>query len=301
MQFFHRPRSTPDATLPPSSEFVSAPHLAPTAVAGAAISRGPGARRPPRLSVIVPVYGAGPRIVGAIGQLTSALSESRLRWEVIVVVDGDPSTLAAASLCRSRRVSVVGYHRRQGKGYAIRVGMAHALGTLVTFIDADMEISPDEIGRMARLLDLYKADVVVGSKRHPLSQVSYPPFRRVQSFAYQVLVHLLFDVKVRDTQTGLKMMRREVAECVARVALVKEFAFDLELLVLATHFGYGRIIECPVSIKYGFQSTVSVKAAFAVLWDTAAIYYRLRVVAWYDRATASASPQTAVEQTIPAK
>ena len=139
---------------------------------------------------------------------------------------------------------------------------------------------------MARLLQLYSADVVVGSKRHPLSLVHYPWPRRLQSLAYQLLVRLLFRVKVRDTQTGLKMFRREVAERVVDAALVKRFAFDLELLVLARHFGYVRIIEAPVQIDYKFQSTTSPRAVFSVLWDTAAIFYRLRIVRWYDGAEA---------------
>ena len=149
-----------------------------------------------------------------------------------------------------------------------------------------MEIAPEEIGRMARLLDLYSADVVVGSKRHPMSQVHYPWPRRVQSLAYQLLVRLLFRVKVRDTQTGLKMFRREVAERVLDAALVKRFAFDLELLVLARHFGFGRIIEAPVQIEFKFHSTTNPRAVFSALWDTAAIFYRLHVRHWYDGAEA---------------
>lgn len=238
----------------------------------------------PRISVIVPAYREGPRIVSNLVRLTQALEQTRSTWEVIVVVDGDPSTWAAAKTSGSAHVRILGYSRNRGKGFALRYGISQARGKLVTFIDSDMEIAPEEIGRMAGLLDLYQADVVVGSKRHPLSEVHYPWSRRVQSFAYQLLVRLLFQVRVRDTQTGLKMFRREVAERVVDAALVKRFAFDLELLVLASHFGYRRIIEAPVKIDYQFRSTTNPREVFAVLWDTAAIYYRLHLLKWYDRA-----------------
>jgi len=233
--------------------------------------------------VIVPAYREGSRIVPNLFRLTDALEQTGSTWEVIVVVDGDPATWAAAKDCQSPKVRVVGYSRNRGKGFALRYGISLAHGRLVTFIDSDMDIAPEEIGRMAGVLDLYQADVVVGSKRHPLSEVHYPWFRRVQSLAYQLLVRLLFQVRVRDTQTGLKMFRREVAERVVDVALVKRFAFDLELLVLAQHFGYRRIIESPVKIDYRFQSTTNPRAVFVVLWDTAAIYYRLHLLRWYDR------------------
>ena len=234
--------------------------------------------------MIVPAYREGPRIVDNLLCLTKALEQTGSSWEVIVVVDGDPETWAAARPCATSQVRIEGYSRNRGKGFALRYGIVQSRGRLVTFIDSDMEIAPEEIGRMAGLLELYEADVVVGSKRHPLSEVHYPWPRRVQSLTYQLLVRLLFRVKVRDTQTGLKMFRREVAERVVDTALVKRFAFDLELLVLASHFGYRRIIESPVKIDYQFQSTTNLRAVFLVLWDTAAIYYRLRLIRWYDRA-----------------
>lgn len=238
----------------------------------------------PRLSVVVPAYHNGTSIVANVGRLVDALNVTGLAWEVIVVVDGDTETYQAAVPLRSEAVKVVGYESNRGKGFALRWGIAAARGELVTFIDSDMEIGPEEIGRMAQLLDLYDADLVIGSKRHPLSRVHYPRLRRFQSLCYQLLVRLLFRVRVRDTQTGLKMMRREVAMRVLDVALVKRFAFDLELLAVAWHFGYRRILEAPVDIEYTFSSTTNVRAVFWVLWDTAAIFYRLHIRRWYDRA-----------------
>ena len=240
----------------------------------------------PELSIIVPTYHEAGTVVKNLERLNAALENTGVSFEVLVVVDGDTKTYAAARECLSPSVSVMGYSRNRGKGFALRYGISQARGRLVTFIDSDMEIAPEEIGRMARLLELYSADVVVGSKRHPMSQVHYPWPRRVQSLAYQLLVRLLFRVKVRDTQTGLKMFRREVAERVVDAALVKRFAFDLELLVLAHHFGFGRIIEAPVQIDYKFQSTTNPRAVISVLWDTAAIFYRLHVLHWYDGAEA---------------
>ncbi len=237
----------------------------------------------PRLSVVVPAYKDGRRIVDNITRLTDALTATGLCWEVIVVVDGDTATYRAASTVASEHVRVVGYGANRGKGFALRWGMNLACGDLVTFIDSDMEVGPEEIGRMAQLLDLYDADVVVGSKRHPLSRVRYPLLRRFQSLCYQLLVRLLFRVRVRDTQTGLKMMRREVAMRTVAVALVKRFAFDLELLALARHFGFTRIIEAPVTIDYQFSSTTNLKAVWYVLLDTFAVFYRLYIRRWYDR------------------
>jgi glycosyltransferase involved in cell wall biosynthesis len=238
---------------------------------------------PPHLSVIVPAYRDGAKIQGNLERLQSALDATGMTWEIVVVVDGDPLTAQFAQRARSSRVHVYAYQQNRGKGFALRYGMTKARGELVTMIDSDMEIAPEEIGRMTRLLDLYGADMVVGSKRHPLSEVHYPRFRRFQSLCYQLLVRILFRVNLRDTQTGLKVMRREVADRVIQVALVKRFAFDLELVVLAHRFGFRRIIEAPVRIEYGFSSTTNFRAALRVVWDTLAIFYRMRLRHWYDR------------------
>ncbi len=229
----------------------------------------------------MPAYHDGARIVDNLHRLAQALDATGITWEAIVVIDGDGETDRHAQSCASERIRIKSYPHNQGKGFALRYGIAFAKGELITLINSDMEIGPEEIGRMASLLQLYDADIVVGSKRHPLSCVSYPLFRRFQSWCYQCLVRVLFRVKVRDTQTGLKMMRAEVAQRVLRVALVKRFAFDLELLAVASHFGYRRIIEAPVVIDYKFSSSTNLRAAFLVLWDTAAIFYRLHLRGTY--------------------
>lgn len=248
---------------------------------------GPFCSRPtPALSVVVPAYREGAGIRASLERLTAALSVIGTSWEVVVVVDGDAATSKAARLCQSAQIRVVGYGRNLGKGFALRYGLAQTRGAVVTMIDADMEIAPEEIGRMVSLLQLYQADIVVGSKRHPMSEVHYPFSRRLQSRAYQLLLRLLFQFNVTDTQTGLKVMRREVATRVVDVALVKRFAFDVELLALARHFGYRRVIEAPVRIEYAFETTTGLAAVVRVLWDTAAIFYRLRLRHGYDHNSA---------------
>ena len=65
--------------------------------------------------------------------------------------------------------------------------------------------------------------------------------------------------------------------------LIKRFAFDLELLVVANWLGYRKICEAPIRLEYQFESTVNLKSAWNVLWDTAAIFYRLRVLHHYEK------------------
>jgi hypothetical protein len=149
-----------------------------------------------------------------------------------------------------------------------------------------MELDPRNIKSFIELMESSDCDAVIGSKRHPRSRVSYPFARRVQSSIYQLLIRLLFNLNIRDTQTGLKLFRREALAEVVPILAVKGFAFDLELLVVARKLGYTKIVEAPIDLSYHFESTVNVRAVWRILWDTAAIFYRLRILRYYDRMAA---------------
>ena len=197
--------------------------------------------------MVVPAYREGARIHDNLLRLLSELDQLGSDYEVVVVSDGNrDQTVSEAQRVDSSRLRVVEYPRNMGKGYALTTGVRHSTGALVTFIDADMELHPREIKQFINTLQDHQLDIVIGSKRHPDSRVHYPVFRRVQSLAYQLLIRLLFNVGVRDTQTGLKLFRRQVLEAVLPRLAVKQFAFDLELLVVAQHLGYTRIGEAPI-------------------------------------------------------
>ena len=78
----------------------------------------------------------------------------------------------------------------------------------------------------------YKADIIVGSKRHQASLVNYPFLRKGMSFGYQMLVRILFGLKIRDSQLGMKIFRRDVLNKILPKLVVKGYAFDIEILDL---------------------------------------------------------------------
>jgi hypothetical protein len=129
-----------------------------------------------------------------------------------------------------------------------------------------------------------KPDIIIGSKRHPESVVHYPPLRRLYSWGYQHLIHLLFRLKVKDTQVGIKMVDRRVISDVLPLLRESRFALDLELLVLAHRLGYTKIVEAPVRIEERFTSTISLKAVWLLLVDTLGLFVRFSILRQYDPA-----------------
>jgi hypothetical protein len=233
------------------------------------------------LSVILPCRNAGPAVRGFLRELIARL-EDVARFEVIVVSDGSTDdTVAIAREFASPAVRVFHYARGSGKGHALRVGLSEARGDYVGYIDSDGDIDPQAIGPFLALMKLYRADIVLGSKRHPMSEVTYPAVRRVMSWVYHKVARVLFLINVRDTQTGFKVIRREVLTAVLPRMLEKRYAFDLELLVIARLLGYRKVFEAPVRIDYRFSSQVVPTTAARILVDTAAIFYRRYILNTY--------------------
>src|SRR5919108_1795603 len=210
-----------------------------------------------QLSIVVPAYRQEATICQDIRRLERALATTGHDYELIVVVDGQvDQTFERAQEAASERVHILAYLDNHGKGHAVRHGMAQARGDVVGFIDAGMDLHPQGIGRLLEQLLAQQADVVIGSKRHPHSRVQYPLLRRLYSWCYQMLVWVLFGLRVKDTQVGLKLFRRAVMERVLPLLLVKRFAFDIEFLAVTHALGFARIEEGPVELTHNFKSTI---------------------------------------------
>jgi O-antigen/teichoic acid export membrane protein/glycosyltransferase involved in cell wall biosynthesis len=241
-----------------------------------------GTGESPEISLVVPSYNGGLALERSVRGMIALLDTLDRPFEVIVVSDGSTDDSARTLQRVSPRVSVIHYGQRHGKGVALRVGMTSARGRYVAFADGDGDLDVVELKSFLTLMDMYDPDMVIGSKRHPLSVVEYPSSRRIMSWCYQRLVRLLFGLNVRDTQTGMKLIRRDVLDAVLPRMLEKRYAFDLEFLVVARRLGYTRFFEAPVKLNYRFSSTISPRAVFRILLDTAAIFYRCYILRFYD-------------------
>jgi O-antigen/teichoic acid export membrane protein len=242
------------------------------------------------VTVVVPFFNPGPRFEKNIRSLGNVLSGQGVSFEIIAVSDGSTDGSERVARDIGAPVRCITLPCNQGKGSALRTGLRQARGEYVGFIDADGDIDPVILRPLITVTTAYRPDIVYASKRHPMSQVTYPPLRRLYSAGFQLLVRLLFRINVRDTQTGLKLVRREVLAAALPRMLEKRFAFDVELFVVAHRLGHRRFFEAPVEIGQRFSSSIDVRAVGRTLQDTLAIFYRLRVLRWYDEEQTASPP-----------
>ena len=240
------------------------------------------------LSVIVPAYKQEKTILRDLNNILGTLNKIRYDFELIVVIDGKiiDKTYQIAKSIRNPKVKVIGYKNNHGKGYAVRYGMAQTKGDYIAFIDSGMEIDPNGISMLLEHLEWYSADIIVGSKFHPASQIKYPFHRRIVSFGAHLIARYLLSINVYDTQAGIKIYRRPVLIKILPRLLIKSFAFDLEMLAVANHLGFHRIYEAPIKLNYDFSgehlNNSFLQTVLKCLKDALAIYYRLQILKYYD-------------------
>ncbi len=246
------------------------------------------------LSLIIPAYKQEKTIVENVLHIKKVLDTIRYDYEIIVVIDGlIDKTFEKLKKSKISKVKVIGYAENRGKSYAIRLGMHESQGDYVMFLDSGLEIDPNGISMLLEHMEWYQADIIVGSKRHPASQVTYSLQRRILSYGYYLIVKTLFGVNVKDTQAGIKIFRKKVIEKVLPRLVEKKFAGDLEILVVAKQLGFKRIYEAPIRLDYTLSditSAATLNSIRGIFQDTLAIFYRRYIMRYYAKPHALFKP-----------
>jgi len=245
------------------------------------------------ISILLPARNEAPRIyenlqrVRDVAQkLCTTQWQGLVRSYEIVVVDDGSTDGTWEEIQRAARempqITGVQLAHNAGKGWALRKAFEECHGSWIFFIDADLEIGPEHMEDLVRELRAHNADAVLGSKRAAVAATSYPWYRRVVSVTYAALVRMLVPVPVHDTQTGFKLFTRPVLETVMPRMLVRRYAFDIELLGIAHRFGF-RCVSCAVNVAFsGKRGSVTLGNMYGMFIDTLAVFYRLRMLKYYD-------------------
>lgn len=239
------------------------------------------------VSVIIPAYNLEHVIMKTISKVKNTLDSLGYRYEIIIVDDGSTDNTY------DRVKGMVGNHdngivrvykltRNRGKGFALLYGFLKSKCESIVFFDGDLDIPVFQIPVLLKALEHPDVDVVVTSKWHSLSRTIAIPTRMILSKVFSILVKVLLGIRIKDTQTGAKALRRRVLEVVMPKLLVKRYAFDAELLAAAQANGFN-IVEVPSVYPIKLTSKFKPKEIFHMLLDLLATSYRLKIRKWYTR------------------
>lgn len=239
---------------------------------------------PSSISVVLPAYQLGDVITENARRVASAVAGFPAH-EIVIVDDGstdDTADRLAALAASDDQFRIVTHQKNRGKGEALISGWKAASHPIAVFLDADLDLPPEQIPGLVERLD--EVDVVVGTKREAMRAGKYPRFRTFLSQLYSGTTSRMFGLPVNETQTGLKAFRKEALDTILPQVKITGYAFDLELLVRAHRAGY-TIEAAPVELSASARSA-SFRPSMA--WELGRDALRL---VWWSRSDRGLRPR----------
>lgn len=202
------------------------------------------------ISVVIPAYNEEKRLGPTLEKLRDYLASRFGDFELIVVDDG--STDGTAALVKRMAAEIPGLklienERNFGKGHSIKRGVLASTGDLVLTSDADMSTPIGELDKLIPFVSEGGCDIAIGSRGLKQSELlkRQPWYRERMGKAFNALVRLLLIRGIKDTQCGFKLFKREAAQRLFGLSLIRGFSFDAEILFVAGKSGM-KIREVPV-------------------------------------------------------
>ncbi|MEK6642677.1 MAG: glycosyltransferase family 2 protein [Planctomycetota bacterium] len=196
------------------------------------------------LSILIPVFNERATILQVIEKVR-AIDFGAPR-EIIVVDDGstDGTTQALETATSRADLQIVHHQKNAGKGAAIQTALHHARGRFVVIQDADLELNPEDIIPLFKVVRAGRAVVCYGSRfTGDCSAFRHLPAYWANRFL-TTTCNLLNSQHVSDMNTCYKMMRTDIAR---RINLVSRgFAMEPEITTKLARMGV-RIVERPIS------------------------------------------------------
>lgn len=193
------------------------------------------------LSIIIPTYNEANRIEQSLQALANYLEQQKNTFEIIIVDADSPDGTArraknCAKLFRHFKVISAGPKPAKSaiKGKQVKLGVEHAAGRYVMFMDADLATPLKYLTNIFALMDQKKP---IGICVRNL-QKSHTGLRRIISAGANFLVQLLLLPGIKDTQCGFKAFSQESAKNIFSRQTIVGWGFDMEVLAIARQLGY---------------------------------------------------------------
>jgi len=193
-----------------------------------------------KVSVIIPTMNEEQSIGLVIDEVRTALGS---RDHEILVVDTN-------SKDRTREIAtgkgaVVIDEPRRGYGRAYKSGFERATGDVIATLDADMTYPASEIPKLASMLESQGLEFITTDRFADMEKGAMGLKHRVGNWLLSTTARLLFRVKVRDSQSGMWVFRKDI---LPRLELVSDgMALSEEMKIEA--FRKAKAAEVPITYR----------------------------------------------------
>jgi len=220
-------------------------------------------------SLIIPAYNEEKRILPTLHKYVDFLQKKMpSRFEILVVLNGtrDNSAQLLNDFCKNfQQVRYLDIKGPIGKGGAIVAGFENAKMQNLGYTDADGATSPVEFFKLIQNLENQEVDCVIASRSLPQSQVTAKSkLRNFLSWGFNTCVNLLFNLKIKDTQCGAKVLTKKSYKVVRDNLFISGLSFDVNMLLFLHKKGF-KILETPISWQDKDGSTISHPIRFSLI------------------------------------
>jgi len=160
------------------------------------------------LSILIPVFNEEESLQVLFDELKRDF-ENNQSIEVIFINDGSSDgsqKLIEKEIVNHSTWKLINLYRNYGKSVALQSGIDIASGELIATLDADLQDDPKELINLVR--ELKNDDVIVGWKKNRLD----PLEKRIASRVFNFFIKLFSGLKIKDSNSGIKVLKREVAK-----------------------------------------------------------------------------------------
>ena len=203
------------------------------------------------LSIVIPVYNEAQRLPRALS-ICQKTAKANPGWEFIFVSDG--STDATDRLVKQAGFKLISYPKNQGKGYALKQGIAAASKPLTLITDVDWSTPLTELDKFFPV----SADIVVGSRKTKGAQITQHQsiVREFLGRQFTNLTNLWLGTDISDVTCGFKLFKSPVAKKLFALSKIKRWGYDAEILFLAKKLRF-TVAEVPVVWQNDARTKVS--------------------------------------------
>lgn len=189
------------------------------------------------LSIFLPAYNEERNIGKTINNVVGSASKYAEKWELLVINDGSKDNtkkVIEEFAAEDKRIRIVNHEVNKGYGASLQSGFYNARYSWISFIDSDGQFDFGEIDKFIAKQKETGADLVIGfynKRKASLGKI-------FTSKVWEIVVFLLFGLKVKDIDCGFKLISKKVIEKIPKLESERGAFITSELLIKAKKEGF---------------------------------------------------------------
>jgi glycosyltransferase involved in cell wall biosynthesis len=229
------------------------------------------------ISVFFPCYNEAKNIENTVTKAISVLNDTAKKWEIIIVDDGSKDETGNVALKIQKKypsnIKIITHNPNRGYGAALKSGLYNSKYELIAFTDSDGQFDFSELTKFIEKKKQTNADIVIGY--YLARQVSKAVI--LSSKIWEVVVFLLFGLKVTDIDCGFKLISKKVIDKIPPLEAERGAFISSEFLIKSKKTGF-KIVELGVHHyprKEGQATGRQLKVIIKSFTDLFSLWYKI--------------------------